>query len=81
MIDREADPTRLAQAATVPVKEPDVETEVASERLWNVIAWNDPRIGVAWPTERPQLSKRDREAPPLETVLAALPHYEPNGTP
>ena len=29
------------------------------------IAWNDPRIGVRWPTAEPTLSPRDRDAPPL----------------
>ena len=43
------------------------------------IAWNDPGIGVAWPVENPQLSKRDCEAPPLEAVLERLPHYAPHG--
>ncbi len=37
------------------------------------IAWNDAGIGIEWPVEQPQLSKRDREAPPLEAVLDRLP--------
>jgi dTDP-4-dehydrorhamnose 3,5-epimerase len=37
------------------------------------IAWNDPEIGVAWPSAEPILSKRDAEAPRLGDVLDALP--------
>ena len=44
------------------------------------IAWNDPAIGVAWPLENPQLSKRDSEAPPLEAVLDRLPRYDRDPT-
>jgi dTDP-4-dehydrorhamnose 3,5-epimerase len=29
------------------------------------IAWNDPEIGIRWPTEEPLLSPKDRDAPNL----------------
>jgi dTDP-4-dehydrorhamnose 3,5-epimerase len=34
------------------------------------IRWNDPRIGVQWPVEQPQLSQKDRDAQTLEEWLA-----------
>ncbi|HEX9943311.1 MAG TPA: dTDP-4-dehydrorhamnose 3,5-epimerase [Thermoanaerobaculia bacterium] len=37
------------------------------------IAWNDPRIGIAWPVEDPLLSARDRAAPRLAEILHLLP--------
>ncbi|MBI3443931.1 MAG: dTDP-4-dehydrorhamnose 3,5-epimerase [Magnetospirillum sp.] len=36
----------------------------------HAIAWNDPRLGIAWPVERPILSARDAAAPPLAAVKA-----------
>lgn len=33
------------------------------------VAWDDPRIGIHWPTKQPRLSTRDRENPPLEQAL------------
>ncbi len=39
------------------------------------IAWNDPRIGIAWPVAEPQLSPRDAAAPRLDDVLARLPRW------
>jgi len=39
------------------------------------IAWNDPRIGIDWPLERPELSSRDAAAPRLEELLDKLPAY------
>lgn len=38
------------------------------------IAWNDPDIGIGWPTKDPMLSKKDAAAPRLRD-LAKLPHY------
>ena len=35
------------------------------------IAWNDPDLGIAWPTADPTLSDRDRANPSLAQVLAA----------
>ena len=37
------------------------------------IAWNDPQLGVAWPTAAPLLSERDRRAPSLADYLAGTP--------
>ena len=40
------------------------------------IAWNDPKIGIAWPRDRePTLSKKDAAAPTLDA--AELPSYAP----
>jgi dTDP-4-dehydrorhamnose 3,5-epimerase len=32
----------------------------ATERI---LRWNDPAVGVKWPTDTPDLSERDRTAP------------------
>lgn len=40
------------------------------------IAWNDPAIGIDWPTQRPLLSKKDLEAPLLATA-PRLPTFAP----
>jgi len=37
------------------------------------IAWNDPAIGIAWPTREPLLSARDRAHPTLAAVADRLP--------
>ncbi|MBY9078657.1 dTDP-4-dehydrorhamnose 3,5-epimerase [Paenibacillus sp. HN-1] len=34
------------------------------------IRWNDPSIGVQWPTEAPILSEKDKNLPTLEAFLA-----------
>ena len=42
------------------------------------VLWNDPQIGIEWPTERPVLSEKDRAAPPLAQMPAErLPRYAP----
>jgi dTDP-4-dehydrorhamnose 3,5-epimerase len=41
------------------------------------VAWNDPEIGVAWPTASPILSEKDRCAPLLEDVADRLVDYAP----
>lgn len=38
------------------------------------ILWNDPAIGIEWPTKAPLLSKKDQEAPVLSKVQG-LPQY------
>jgi len=43
----------------------DREDEIA-------VAWNDPRIGVAWPVAEPLLSPRDKAAPALAEILHKL---------
>jgi len=37
------------------------------------IRWNDPEVGVEWPTDEPLLSQRDIDAPTLAEVAADLP--------
>ena len=37
------------------------------------IAWDDPRLGIAWPTDRPIVSERDRHNPTLAQVTDQLP--------
>jgi dTDP-4-dehydrorhamnose 3,5-epimerase len=39
------------------------------------IAWNDPQIGIRWPTAEPLLSAKDQAAPRLAEVLERLPSY------
>ena len=39
------------------------------------IAWNDPAIGIAWPSDRPLLSERDRSHPRLADLSDKLPAY------
>ena len=36
------------------------------------IAWDDPAIGIPWPSDSPLLSDRDRSNPTLETVVGEL---------
>jgi dTDP-4-dehydrorhamnose 3,5-epimerase len=35
------------------------------------VAWDDPEIGIAWPSDSPILSKRDRSNPSLAEVLGS----------
>lgn len=37
------------------------------------IAWDDPTLGIAWPTDRPLLSAKDAAAPRLAEVADRLP--------
>ena len=39
------------------------------------IAWNDPGIGIPWPTSEPVLSARDARHPVLAEVADRLPIY------
>ena len=39
------------------------------------VAWNDPRIGIAWPVREPVLSARDAAAPPRAELEDRLPRY------
>ena len=32
------------------------------------VAWDDPEIGIRWPTETPLLSKRDRQNPTIDNL-------------
>jgi dTDP-4-dehydrorhamnose 3,5-epimerase len=41
-----------------------------------VVLWNDPGIGIEWPTDAPTLSERDRTAQPLREMSEdSLPRY------
>ena len=41
------------------------------------IAWDDPGIGVEWPTQSPGLSEKDQQSPRLEDIpVDRLPRYE-----
>jgi dTDP-4-dehydrorhamnose 3,5-epimerase len=41
-----------------------------------ILLWNDPEIGIEWPTDAPTLSERDGKAPPLREMLeGSLPRY------
>jgi dTDP-4-dehydrorhamnose 3,5-epimerase len=40
------------------------------------IAWNDPDLGIAWPTSSPLLSEKDRQAPRLRDVQERLLDFE-----
>jgi dTDP-4-dehydrorhamnose 3,5-epimerase len=39
------------------------------------VRWNDPAIGIEWPSAEPTLSDRDRSASPLAELLDRLPRY------
>lgn len=39
------------------------------------VAWDDPAIGVRWPSTSPTLSARDAAAPRLEALMDRLPRY------
>jgi dTDP-4-dehydrorhamnose 3,5-epimerase len=42
------------------------------------VAWNDPHVGIAWPTTDPVLSDRDRGNPPVVEVAGQAPAYQGN---
>jgi len=47
-------------------------------RAESSVLWNDPEIGIQWPTDAPVLSEKDRAAPPLgEMPAERMPRYEP----
>jgi dTDP-4-dehydrorhamnose 3,5-epimerase len=41
------------------------------------LAWDDPELGLSWPSNEPILSERDRSNPSLAEVLRDPPRYEP----
>ncbi|MGB0910575.1 MAG: dTDP-4-dehydrorhamnose 3,5-epimerase, partial [Nitrospirales bacterium] len=41
-----------------------------------VIAWNDSSINIAWPIDRPNLSKKDHSALSVDEQLERLPMYQ-----
>jgi dTDP-4-dehydrorhamnose 3,5-epimerase len=40
------------------------------------VAWDDPDVGIGWPSTRPILSERDRSNPGLADVVRDPPRYE-----
>lgn len=40
-----------------------------------VVRWDDPTVGIRWPTRDVLLSARDRDAPSLQSVAERLPRY------
>jgi len=43
------------------------------------VAWNDPELGIEWPTDSPLLSEKDLRAPRLAEVGDRLIDYAPPG--
>lgn len=39
------------------------------------IAWDDPGLGIPWPTDQPLVSERDRNNPTLAEIAADLPAW------
>ena len=50
-------------------------TALYSPQSEHSILWNDPKIGIQWPTRSPLLSAKDQAAPLLEQV-SGLPRFE-----
>jgi dTDP-4-dehydrorhamnose 3,5-epimerase len=42
------------------------------------IAWDDPGLGIAWPTREPVVSERDRANASLDDVRSDPPRYTPS---
>jgi len=42
-----------------------------------VLRWNEPRLGIDWGCDDPQLSPRDRAGSTLAQLAGRLPRYEP----
>ena len=49
-------------------------TEFYTPEAEQVIAWNDPALGITWPLQSPTLSPRDRHARPL-SEMGVLPAW------
>jgi len=51
-------------------------TEYYAPGAEGIVLWNDPDIGIEWPTDSPTLSERDGDAPTLrEMHEGSLPRY------
>jgi len=61
----------LSETAEVEYKCSDLYDPSAELRL----LWNDPEIGVAWPTSAPLLSQKDKDSLPLSAWMDQLPIY------
>jgi dTDP-4-dehydrorhamnose 3,5-epimerase len=44
----------------------------------DAFAWNDPDLGIVWPSGDPILSDRDRGNPSLDETLRTPPRYGPS---
>ncbi|HUP65233.1 MAG TPA: dTDP-4-dehydrorhamnose 3,5-epimerase [Thermoanaerobaculia bacterium] len=55
-------------------------TELWRKEFDRAIAWNDPEIGIEWPSMEPTLSSKDAAAPRLSEA-SILPEYEANARP
>ena len=52
-------------------------TEIYNPQAEFSVAWNDPDIGIQWPSDTPQLAEKDRVAPFLRDIPESrLPGYE-----
>ncbi len=51
-----------------------VDAYFSGDDEWG-LAWDDPALGVSWPSSSPILSQRDRANPRLEEVLRDPPTY------
>jgi dTDP-4-dehydrorhamnose 3,5-epimerase len=52
-------------------------TDFYSHDAEHTIAWDDPDLNVAWPTQRPLLSRKDATAPRL-SAIQLLPSFMPH---
>ncbi len=51
-------------------------TDYYAPEAEGIVLWNDPEIGIEWPTDAPKLSERDGKAPPLREIPeGSLPRY------
>jgi dTDP-4-dehydrorhamnose 3,5-epimerase len=88
-VELSVDPAELRTAISIP---PGVahgfyaETEVLLLYLVDAaytgddefgLAWDDPELGIGWPSSEPLLSERDRSNPRLEEVLRNPPAHAP----
>lgn len=64
----------LSDTAEVEYKCSDLYDPSSELRL----LWNDPEIGVDWPTDQPLLSDKDRDGRPLRDWMDQLPRYTEN---
>ena len=56
-------------------------TDYYNREAEGAVLWNDPEIGIEWPTDAPTLSEKDRAAAPLgEMPEGALPRYSGDDT-
>jgi dTDP-4-dehydrorhamnose 3,5-epimerase len=69
-------PVGFAHGFCVTSDEADVAYKVSSYydgETERGIAWDDPDIGIPWPTEQPLVSDRDRKNPRLSDIAQELP--------